>query len=169
MVHDKYNSEESIDRIKLMMNYDSSKTLNENRILIQEQDVDTEYFNEIAKQFMKYPNNISINPGTPTIDVPKSCVAFYKTISGVGRRDTDYVTSKIFTSLPNSIGILKAYPTIGKETIYDAIKGEWFSGGFMDKVVNTISGQIKDWCSTGNNKKNKICTVKTKEELKYGI
>jgi hypothetical protein len=86
----------------------------------------SDYFNEIAKQFMKYPNQIPINAGSPTIDVDKSALAFYKTISGVGRRDTDYVISKTFTSLPNSIGVLKAYPTVGKETIYDAIKGEWF-------------------------------------------
>jgi len=167
MVHDKYNPEESIERIKLMMNYDMSKTLNENRLLLEQDD--TEYFNEIAKQFMKYPDKISIKSGNPTIDVNKSAIAFYKTIAGAGRRDTDYVISKIFTSLPNSIGVLKVYPTIGKETIYDAIKGEWFSGGLMDKVVDTISTQIKEWCSTGNNKKNEICVVKSKEQLKYGI
>jgi hypothetical protein len=167
MIHDKYTTKEVLEKIKLHMKYDSSKTLNENTELLKEESWD--YWKEIAKQFMKYPNNISINPGTPTIDVPKSCVAFYKTISGLGRRDTNYVTSKIFTSLPNSIGVLKAYPTIGKETIYDAIEGEWFSGGLMNSIVTTISGQIKDWCSTGNNSKNKICTEKSKEEMKYGI
>ena len=167
MIHDKYTTKEALEKIKLHMKYDSSKTLNENTELLKEESWD--YWKEIAKQFMKYPNNISINAGSPTIDVPKSAVAFYKTIAGVGRRDTGYVTSKIFTSLPNSIAILKAYPTVGKETIYDAIKGEWFSGGLMDGVVNVISQQIKDWCSTGNNSKNKICTEKSKEEMKYGI
>jgi hypothetical protein len=167
MVHDKYNPDEMMERIKLMMNYDSSKTLNENRLLLEQ--YDTEYFNEIAKQFMKYPDKISIKSGNPTIDVNKSAMAFYKTIEGIGRRDTDYVVSKIFTSLPNSIGVLKAYPTVGKESIYDAIKGEYFSGGFMDKVVYAISSQIKEWCSVENNKKNNICIVKSKEQLKYGI
>ena len=167
MYQDNYTPEESLDRIKLMMNYDSSKTLNENRLLLEQDD--TEYFNEIAKQFMKYPDKISINVGNPTIDVNKSAEAFYKTIQGAGRRDTDYVISKVFTSLPNTIGVLKTYPTIGKENIYDAIKGEWFSGGFMDTVVEIISSQIKQWCSVESNKKNNICVVKSKEQLKYGV
>ena len=161
------NKKEILSRIKLLMEYDMGKTLTENEILLEQDDSD--YFNEIAKQFMKYPNQIPINTGSPTIDVAKSALAFYKTISGVGRRDTDYVISKTFTSLPNSIGVLKAYPTVGKETIYDAIKGEWFSGGLMDEVVNTISNQIKEWCSKGNNQKKEICVVKSKEQLKYGV
>jgi hypothetical protein len=36
MVQPKYNPQESLERIKLMMNYDTSKTLNENRELINE-------------------------------------------------------------------------------------------------------------------------------------
>jgi hypothetical protein len=37
MVQPKYNPQESLERIKLMMNYDTSKTLNENRELINEE------------------------------------------------------------------------------------------------------------------------------------
>jgi len=37
MVQPKYNPQESLERIKLMMNYDTSKTLNENREIIKEE------------------------------------------------------------------------------------------------------------------------------------
>jgi len=37
MVQPKYNPKESLERIKLMMNYDTSKTLNENREIIKEE------------------------------------------------------------------------------------------------------------------------------------
>jgi hypothetical protein len=167
MVHDNYSPEESLERIKLMMNYDLSKTLNENKIVSEQ--YEKEYFKEITKQFMKYPQNITIKPGQTTIDLKKGAAAFYKSIEGAGRRDTDYVIGKIFPTLADSIGILKTYPTVGQETIYDAIKGEWFAGGMMDKVVDIISSQLETWCSTGQNSKNQICTPKSKEEMKYGI
>jgi hypothetical protein len=37
MIQPKYSPEEALNKIKLMMNYDSSKTLNENRLIITEQ------------------------------------------------------------------------------------------------------------------------------------
>ena len=37
MIQPKYNPQEALDRIKLMMKYDTSKTLNENKKVIEEQ------------------------------------------------------------------------------------------------------------------------------------
>jgi hypothetical protein len=167
MVHDNYSPEESLDRIKLLMKYDSSKTLNENKIILEQND--SEYFKEIAKQFMEYPQSITINAGSPTINTKAAASAFLKSIKGMGRRDTDYVIGKAFPTFADSIALLKLYPSVGGETIYSAIKGEWFSGGMMNKVVGLISSQLSSWCSTGKNSKNKICTPKSKEEMKYGI
>ena len=39
MVQPKYSPEEALKRVKLMMKYDSSKTLNENRTIVEQADI----------------------------------------------------------------------------------------------------------------------------------
>jgi hypothetical protein len=47
MVQPKYSPEEALERVKLMMGYDSSKTLNENRKIIFEQDGEIDIYGNI--------------------------------------------------------------------------------------------------------------------------
>ena len=76
MVQPQYSPEEALNRVKLMMGYDSSKTLNENKSVIFEQIASPdEYFKSIAKGYMKYPEKITINYGNPTGDPKKNAAA----------------------------------------------------------------------------------------------
>lgn len=171
MVQPKYTPEESLQRIKLMMEYNSSKTLKENENLILEQ-LENEYFELRAKQLMKYPEKFaSLNFGKPTIDPVKSSAAILKTIKGLGteKEGLGYVIGKSFTSLPNSVAVIKSYPSVGKESLYSAIDGEWFAGGALDGLVSTVGAQLLQWCKLPANAKNKICAVKSKQEMEYGV
>jgi hypothetical protein len=172
MVQPQYSPEEALERVKLMMSYDMSKTLNENKDIIFEQSVNPdEYFKSITKSYMKFPEKITINYGTPTIDPKKNAGAFKSAISGMGRDmgGLDYIIGKTFNKLPDSISVIKVYPEIADENLYDAIDGEWFSGNLMKTIVNKISSQLKSWCSIPANSKQEVCKVKSKEEMKYGI
>lgn len=159
---------EALKRVLLMMKYDDKKTLTENTSLLLEQNED-EYFNTIVKGYMKNPNKMTINYGNPTIDPKKNAEAFQKAIEGVGRdiSGLDYVISKTFNKLSDSMSIIKIYPEVNNETLYDAIDGEWFSGNIMKSIVGKISSQLKTWCVSHSQKE--ICKVKSKEQMKYGI
>jgi hypothetical protein len=50
MVQPKYSPQESLERVKLMMNYDASKTLNENKEIIFEQDTTDADVGDIVKE-----------------------------------------------------------------------------------------------------------------------
>lgn len=170
MVQPKYNPQEALKRVELMMKYDSSKTLTENKEIIFEQS-DFNYFNEISKSIMKYPDKWPIDFGKPTIDVTKHSQEIYKAIKGAGRdsKGLEYIIPKTFNTINNSVSTIKTYPSIGKESIYDAINGEWFAGKILSDIISRLSTQLTEWCNIPNNKKNDICTIKTKEQLKYGI
>jgi hypothetical protein len=171
MVQPQYSPEEALNRVKLMMGYDSSKTLNENKSVIFEQTASPdEYFKSIVKGYMKYPEKMTINYGNPTGDPKKNAAAFLKAIEGIGRQgDIDYVINKVFNNISNSMAIIKTYPEVNGENLYDAIDGEWFSGNLMKTIVGKISSQLKSWCTVPVNSKQEICKVKSKEEMKYGI
>ena len=82
MVQPQYSPEEALNRVKLMMGYDSSKTLNENKSVIFEQIASPdEYFKSIVKGYMKYPEKMTVNYGSPKIDPKKNAQAFQKAIS----------------------------------------------------------------------------------------
>jgi hypothetical protein len=84
MKQPKYSPEEALNRVKLMMSYDMGKTLNENKDIIFEQSVNPdEYFKSIVKGYLKYPEKITINYGSPKIDPKKNAVAFQKAIGGI--------------------------------------------------------------------------------------
>jgi hypothetical protein len=179
MVHTKYSPKESLERIELLMKYDSSKTLTENLNTTNQNNTTTtgnqadaiEYFKKIAESIMKYPDKYSINVGQPTINPSKNAAAFYKAIKGLGR-DRDglkYIISKSFDTIANSIAFIKAYPSVGEESLYEAIDGQWFAGNLMENIVGLVSQQLQQWCSSTSNKSKGICTVRTKEQLKYGI
>jgi hypothetical protein len=171
MKQPKYSPQEALERVKLMMKYDMGKTLNENRNVIFEQS-SFNYFNEMVKTYMKYPQSIpNINFGSVTIPADKHAAAFNKGISGIGgdASGLDEIITKTFKTLANSIAMFKSYPKINEETLYDAIKGEWFSSSVMNKIVSTVSTQLKTWCEVPRNKRNDLCKEKTKNELKYGI
>jgi hypothetical protein len=161
---------DSLKKILLMMKYNNKKTLSENVGVISEQS-NFDYFTEIVKSFMKYPKKFSINVGSPTIDTKKHSEAIYKSINRVGRDKElrTYIIPKTFNTFANSVSVIKTYPSIGGESIYDAIHGEWFSSNVMNDITSRVSKQLQEWCSIEENKKNNICTVKSKEQLKYGI
>jgi hypothetical protein len=112
---------------------------------------------------------MTINYGNPTIDPKKNAEAFQKAIKGIGRdiSGLDYVIDKTFNKLSDSMSLIKTYPEVNGETLYDAIDGEWFSGGIMKTIVNKITSQLKTWCTS--NPQKEICKVKSKEQMKYGI
>jgi len=170
MIQPKYSPEEALQAIKLRMNYDSSKTLNENKDLVTEQaSSNLEYFKTAAKSLMNDPSQIkSINFGNPTTNVKNAVTAIKNSVSGVGTdlHGLDYILQKGFNNISNSIAIIKSYPETGGESLFDALNGEWFAGGTVDKIVNQVATQLMGWC---NGKKNiGICTPKTNDELKYG-
>jgi hypothetical protein len=170
MVKKQYTAGESLNQIRLRMIYNSSKTLNENRDLVTEQaNTNLEYFETAAKSLMNDPSQIkSINFGNPTTNVKNAVTAIKNSVNGVGTdlHGLDYILQKGFNNISNSIAIIKSYPETGGESLFDALNGEWFDGGTMDKIVNQVATQLMGWC---NGKKNiGICTPKTKDELKYG-
>jgi hypothetical protein len=170
MVQPKYSPEEALERVKLMMGYNSSKTLNENKTVIFEQDnKDLEYFETATKSIMNDPSQIkNINFGNPTANVKNSVTAIKNSVSGLGTdfHGLKYILQKGFNNISNSMAIIKAYPETGGESLYDALDGEWFAGRTMDKIVNQVAKQLMDWCST--KKDLTICIPKSKDELKYG-
>ena len=168
--YDLNEGNEALKRVLLMMKYDNKKTLVENTSLIFEQ-TDVEYFDTVVKSYMKNPQNITINYGSPKIDPIKNAQAFQKAIGGIGREISglDYIINKTFNNISDSISMFKAYPEVAEESLYDAIEGEWFSGNLMKTIVNKVSTQMKSWCSLPANSKQEICIIKSKEEIKYGI
>lgn len=170
MVNRQYTAGESLNNIRLRMIYDSSKTLNENKRIVNEQsNGDLEYFETAVESTMKYPNQVSkLNFGSPTIDVEKAANAIKIAVDGVGTgfEGLTYVLDKGFTNISNSMGIIKFYPSIGNESLYDALTGEIFAGGSMSKIVTKVAGQLMEWCKT--KQKHEICIPKSKTELKYG-
>jgi hypothetical protein len=168
---------EALNRVRLMMGYDSKKTLVENTELIFEQTED-EYFTNLAKSFMAHPEQIPNVFGNPTIKPEVNANAFFKAISndrhrGLGSitRDMDpqqglpSIVSKTFNTLPNSVAMIKSYPAVGGESLWDAIDGEWFAKDLMNSVVNPIKTQLQTWCQDPKNKKNNLCKVKSR----YGL
>jgi hypothetical protein len=170
MVQDKYSPGESLERIKLMMSYDMGKTLNENKQIVNEQNVDDyEYFETATKSIMKYPNQISkLNFGNPTANVKVASKAIKDSVEGMGTdfHGLDYILKTGFNNISNSMSIIKNYESIGGESLFDALNGEWFAGGKMDKIVSQVSKQLMEWCKTKSNVS--ICIPKSEDELKYG-
>jgi hypothetical protein len=171
MVQSKYSPGEALNRVKLMMGYDSSKTLNENKSVIFEQNNgDLEYFETVTKSIMKNPKQITnINFGNPDINSKNAITAIKTAVDknfGTDFKRLKYAIEKGFTKINNSMSIIKNYPSISNESLYDALNGEWFAGSEMDKLVDTVSNQLMEWCRTKQN--INICKPKSQEELKYG-
>jgi hypothetical protein len=169
MVQPQYSPQESLERVKLMMKYDSSKTLNENKEIIFEQSIDkSKYFRTAAKSIMKYPSQINgLKFGKPTVDVNTAVTSIKKAVSGVGTdfHGLDYVLQNGFSSINNSMGIIKAYESTG-ESLFDALNSEWFAGGTTGKIIDKVATQLTVWCNS--NPKVYICIPKSEDELKYG-
>jgi hypothetical protein len=168
MVKINYTPEESLKEIKLRMIYDSSKTLNENVNVIKEQ-ADLGYFETAVKSIMNKPAQVqNLNFGSSTINVKQAATALKDAVTGLGtdRYGINYVIEKGFNNIANSMAIIKMYPAIAGESLYDALNGEWFDGGTMTKMINVVKGQLVDWCSKNPN--ISLCKVKTADELKYG-
>ena len=177
--YDLNEGNEALKRVLLMMKYDNKKTLVENTSLIFEQSED-EYFKNLIKSYMSHPESIPNIFGNPTIKPEVNAKAFFDAISnkmnktrgitGIAR-DMDpeqglpYIIQKTFTSLPNSFAMFKSYPSVGGESLWEAIEGEWFAGDLMDSVINPVKNQLQTWCKDPKNIKNDICIVKTR----YGI
>ena len=170
MVNKKYTAGEALNEIRLRMIYDSSKTLNENKKIVNEQNTgDLEYFETAAKSVMKNPTQIkNINFGNPNINFKNASNAIKKSVGGIGTTfgGLDYVLLSGFTNIANSMAIIKYYPTIGGESIFDALNEELFAGGSMDKIVIKVATQLMEWCASKPN--ISLCKPKTEDELKYG-
>jgi hypothetical protein len=174
MYQDKYTPEEALEKIKLHMKYDVSKTLNENSQILKE---DTwNYWNEIAKSFMDDPNQKSLSQikvGNPTIDVKVASTNIKNIIDGVNfnkskeKNDLKYVLDKSFTSLDNIIGLIKTYPSIGGESIYDALNGEFFIKDIVNSNIEIFATKLKEWCTAHNSSNINFCKEKTEQELKF--
>jgi hypothetical protein len=170
---------EALNRVRLMMGYDSKKTLVENTSLLLEQNED-EYFTNLVKSYMAHPEAIPNVFGKPTITPEVNAKAFFGAISnklnktrgitGIAR-DMDpaqglpFIISKTFTSLPNSFAMFKSYPAVGGESLWDALEGEWFAGDLKDSIINPVKTQLQTWCKDPKHKKNDLCVVKTR----YGL
>lgn len=168
MVQPKYTPEESLQRVKLMMEYNLSKTYTENKTVIQEQAND-EYFKTVAESIMNDPSQVkNIDFGNPTINVAQACQSLYKAIDGLGTTTSgiSYIVDSAFKTIADTIAIIKKYPEVGGESLYDALEGEWFIGSTKNKVIGKIASQMQSWCQTKTN--IGICTPKTADELKWG-
>jgi hypothetical protein len=170
MVQPKYNPEESLQRVKLIMKYDSSKTLNENKGLIKEQPVDDlEYFKTVAKSLMNNPSQVkNVDFGNPTANIKTAAQAIKNSVGNVGTdfHGLDYILQNGFNNISNSMAIVKNYTSIGGESLYSALNGEWFAGRTKNKIVNQVAEQLMEWCKTKPT--INICKPKTADELKYG-
>jgi hypothetical protein len=173
MIMNKYDlneGNEALKRVLLMMKYDNKKTLVENTSLIFEQNSgDLKYFQIVTKSIMKNPDQIkNIDFGSPTNNFKTASNAIKKSVEGLGTTfgGLDYVLLSGFTNIGNSIAIIKYYPTIGGESIYDALNEEMFAGGTMTKIVDKVANQLMEWCSKKPNVG--ICQPKSEDELKYG-
>jgi hypothetical protein len=179
---EKFNLTEGNDALKrvlLMMKYDNKKTLVENTDLLLEQTED-EYFTNLVKSYMSHPETIPNVFGTPTIKPEVNAKAFFSAISNAMNktrgitnitRDTDpdqglpFIISKTFNTLPNSFAMFKSYPSVGGESLWDALEGEWFAGDLKNSVINPVKTQLQTWCQDPKHKKNDFCVVKTR----YGL
>lgn len=169
MVQPQYSPQEALERVKLMMKYDSSKTLNENREIIFEQTIDAaKYFQTVAKSIMNNPTQISsLKFGKPTVNINTAVNSIKNAVNGVGTdyHGLDYVLQNGFSSINNSMGIIKAYVSTG-ESLFDALNGEWFASGTRGKIITKVATQLTEWCKS--NSKLNICIPKSEDELKYG-
>ena len=177
MITKKYTPEEALNEIRLRMVYDSSKTLNENMSSVSAVSAtnNPNYYKTRIEQLMQYPDNalFNVNFGNPTVNTEQAATTIYKAISGLGTstQPLSYVINNAFKTLADSISIIKNYQSSEREdeTLWDALNGEWFDNGSMEKLVSKVGGQLKTWCESDvKHKKNAICQVLTDDELKYG-
>jgi hypothetical protein len=181
MSSSEYTPSEILEKIKLHMKYDVSKTLNENTQLLKEDTWD--YWKEITKKIMKKPNQevASKIKGKTTLDdekVKQVCKNIKDIVSpsetfGINfdksqeKEDLLYNIGKSFTTLGDAILIFKKYPSIGGESLYDALDEEWSMSDVLDGIIDNVSNQIKLWCSS--NPKVGFCKEKTEQEFKFNI
>jgi hypothetical protein len=168
MIISQYTPEEKLQRIKLMMEYSLSKTYSENKQVIEEQSND-EYFKTAAKSIMNEPSQVAnINFGNSTVNADQACRAIKKSVDGIGTTTSgiDYVVENGFKTIADTMAIIKKYPSIGGESLYDALEGEWFIGDTKTKLVDKLTKQLQEWCQTKPT--ISICQPKTPEQLKWG-
>jgi hypothetical protein len=176
-----YTPSEILEKIKLHMKYDVSKTLNENAELLKEDTWD--YWKEFAINIMKNPKQTVASKitGKTTLN-DKTVEKICKNIKGIvspsdtfginfdksqEREDLLYNIGKSFTTLGDAISIFKKYPSIGGESLYDALDEELFMEDVLDGIIDNVSNQIKLWCSS--NPKEDFCKEKTEQEYKFKI
>lgn len=150
MIQPKYNPKESLERIKLMMKYDSSKTLNENKSVIFEQ-VD------IAKDALYINNNLKSTISDEGVIVNK--LKNYKTADSFNKFLTQYKTNfgndlgkDMFpTFLPNpdkkEIEDLNNHlKTIGMEFIITKNpSGQWNGWVFKGSTTTPSDSNVSGW------------------------
>jgi Zn-finger nucleic acid-binding protein len=177
MITKKYTPEEALNEIRLRMVYDSSKTLNENLETVGAVDVNKNpnYYKRRVEELMQVPDNEwwNVKFGTPTVNAKMASNTIYKAIAGAGTTPGAlfHIIDTAMKTLADSVAIIKSYqsPDRENETLWEALEGEWFDGGSMEKLINKVAGQLKTWCvSDVKHKKVPICEVLTDNELNYG-
>jgi hypothetical protein len=177
MITKKYTPEEALNEIRLRMVYDSSKTLNENLESVSAVGAtnNPKYYKTRVEQLMEFPDNelFKLNFGTPTVNTEQAATTIYNAVAGLGTTPEAlrHVIDKAFKTLADSVAIIKSYqsPEREDETLWDALNGEWFDGGSMERLVSKVAGQLKTWCESDvKHKKTPVCQVLTDNELQYG-
>lgn len=124
MVQPKYSPEEALERVKLMMKYDSSKTLNENKKVISEQEncsnpITDDEMEEIVDEMWDKIQSLQTVIVKVFYDKKESAKNIYNTISTlIGRNYQDTLTKKCEPAI-------EAFKKIYKER---AKEGGWLLG-----------------------------------------
>lgn len=159
MVQPKYSPEEALQRVKLMMKYDSSKTLNENKKVITEQvgpnetasiasDIKTELLGDVKTIDLEDVHNILKTRVFGKTYEDGGCLlnkvmAYFAKPSS--KKSDMFTTLMAFT--PEIWGI-------GKSNLIDAINNseEYSEPQFEDvkrKLINDIQSESNGFCKTG--------------------
>lgn len=164
-------TEDEKERIGSLYNLQNLKiNLNEEVTDFNSTEAD-KYFKTRSLQIMEYPEKIPTVTGFDQTVVRAVTDGIAEGVKGIGRETEplSYLISKGFSTFPNSVEICKKYKNEKGESLYDAIEGEWFSGGITENIQNRIANSMRTWCMQPANSKNSLCVIKSENELKYGI
>jgi hypothetical protein len=172
MVQPKYSPEEALKVIKLRMNYDSSKTLNENVVVLKEQDMtkDAETINrELGVMFTDEQNIVDILLKYDTPEKFKQILAKYKEVTG-GDMGTDFGTKFNNTTDASEYKQLKIH---AKSVGYDFKVKPDLSGSIFTPISAAVVDSTKEVPATKSGSfdglrrakeiKDTVCTAKKNE------
>lgn len=167
------------NRIKLLMNYDNSKTLTENRKIILEQNLDAKSISDVSKNLRYWlTGDVQSNDLNKIHNELKTKIfgklfengecAFNKLINYY-EKDTKHTSLQDFfgTTAPLTLGFSDAFRSSNLITqIQDSSEGS--EGGFEDikrKLLSDIESELTNFCKTsvgsGIEQKQQVVTDKS--------